>query len=70
LQCDFSFLMTRHTLDHKIFVGKTLNHCKWVVFPWEWGVTLVRYNADFRFSTFACGVGIFKLCRLPISLLN
>lgn len=35
LQCDFSFLMTRRTLDHKIFVGKTLNHCKWVVFPWE-----------------------------------
>jgi len=35
LQCDFSFLMTRHTLDHKIFVGKTLNHFKWVIFPWE-----------------------------------
>lgn len=35
LQCDFSFLMSRHTLDRKIFVAKILNHCKCVVFSWE-----------------------------------
>lgn len=34
-RCDFSFLISRHKLDNKIFVGKILNHRKWVVFPWE-----------------------------------
>jgi hypoxanthine phosphoribosyltransferase len=34
--CDFAFLMSRY--DHNIrgmYIGKVLNHNKWVVFPWE-----------------------------------
>lgn len=35
--CDFAFLMSRYRYTGKPFayVGKILNHSKWVVFPWE-----------------------------------
>jgi uncharacterized protein len=35
--CDFAFLMSRYRYTGKPFayVGKLLNHNKWVVFPWE-----------------------------------
>jgi len=38
--CDFAFLISRYednTNNHtrRIYVGKILNHNKWIVFPWE-----------------------------------
>ena len=37
--CDFAFLMSRHAVINnqkgRTYVGKILNHNKWVVFPWE-----------------------------------
>lgn len=36
--CDFAFLISRYADDNsnrKIYVGKILNHNKWIVFPWE-----------------------------------
>jgi hypoxanthine phosphoribosyltransferase len=36
--CDFAFLMSRYKNNNSIkgiYVGKILNHNKWVVFPWE-----------------------------------
>lgn len=35
--CDFAFLMSRYRYTGKpsAFVGKLLNHNKWIVFPWE-----------------------------------
>jgi hypoxanthine phosphoribosyltransferase len=36
--CDFAFLMSRYKNNNiikGIYVGKILNHNKWVVFPWE-----------------------------------
>lgn len=36
--CDFAFLISRYEDDNsnrKIYVGKILNHNKWIVFPWE-----------------------------------
>ena len=36
--CDFAFLISRYkeiNRDRIIFVGKILNHNKWIVFPWE-----------------------------------
>jgi uncharacterized protein len=35
--CDFAFLMSRYRYTGKPFayVGKLLNHNKWIVFPWE-----------------------------------
>jgi uncharacterized protein len=36
--CDFAFLISRYednNSDREIYVGKILNHNKWVVFPWE-----------------------------------
>ena len=37
LDCDFAFLMSRYRYTGKssLFVGKLLNHDKWIVFPWE-----------------------------------
>ena len=37
LDCDFAFLMSRYRYTRKPyeFVGKLLNHNKWIVFPWE-----------------------------------
>jgi uncharacterized protein len=37
LDCDFAFLMSRYRYTGKssVFVGKLLNHNKWIVFPWE-----------------------------------
>lgn len=37
LDCDFAFLMSRYRYTGKssAFVGKLLNHNKWIVFPWE-----------------------------------
>jgi uncharacterized protein len=37
LDCDFAFLMSRYRYDGKLhlFIGKILNHNKWIVFPWE-----------------------------------
>jgi hypoxanthine phosphoribosyltransferase len=34
--CDFAFLMSRYEHGSKrIYIGKVLNHNKWIVFPWE-----------------------------------
>src|SRR5215212_2235765 len=34
--CDFAFLMSRYEHNSgETFVGKVLNHNKWIVFPWE-----------------------------------
>jgi uncharacterized protein len=35
--CDFVFLMSRyeHNSRGTYYVGKVLNHNKWIVFPWE-----------------------------------
>ena len=34
--CDFAFLMSRSEHNSKkMYVGKILNHNKWIVFPWE-----------------------------------
>ena len=34
--CDFAFLMSRYEHNSRgIYVGKVLNHNKWIVFPWE-----------------------------------
>ena len=37
LDCDFVFLMSRYryTGESSLFVGKLLNHNKWIVFLWE-----------------------------------
>jgi hypoxanthine phosphoribosyltransferase len=34
--CDFAFLMSRYEHSSKTtYIGKVLNHNKWIVFPWE-----------------------------------
>ena len=38
--CDFAFLISRYKDNinndtRRIYVGKILNHNKWIVFPWE-----------------------------------
>ena len=33
--CDFAFLMSRYRDSNAALAAKTLNHNKWVVFPWE-----------------------------------
>jgi hypoxanthine phosphoribosyltransferase len=34
--CDFAFLMSRYQVNFKgAYIGKILNHSKWIVFPWE-----------------------------------
>ena len=34
--CDFAFLMSRYELNYRgTYIGKILNHNKWIVFPWE-----------------------------------
>ena len=34
--CDFAFLMSRYVHNSRgIYIGKVLNHNKWIVFPWE-----------------------------------
>jgi hypoxanthine phosphoribosyltransferase len=34
--CDFAFLMSRYQVNfNEAYIGKILNHNKWVVFPWE-----------------------------------
>jgi hypoxanthine phosphoribosyltransferase len=36
--CDFAFLISRYNDNDnnlRIYVGKVLNHNKWIVFPWE-----------------------------------
>jgi hypoxanthine phosphoribosyltransferase len=36
--CDFAFLMRRFIeddIDGAPYIGKVLNHNKWIVFPWE-----------------------------------
>lgn len=34
--CDFAFLMSRYEVSfNEAYVGKILNHDKWIVFPWE-----------------------------------
>lgn len=34
--CDFAFLMRRYQVNfNEAYIGKILNHNKWVVFPWE-----------------------------------
>ena len=34
--CDFAFLMSRYEQSSKrTYIGKVLNHNKWIVFPWE-----------------------------------
>ena len=34
--CDFAFLMSRYQVNFKAaYIGKILNHNKWIVFPWE-----------------------------------
>jgi uncharacterized protein len=34
--CDFAFLMSRYKHNSKgTYVGKVLNHGRWIVFPWE-----------------------------------
>ncbi len=35
LDCDFAFLVSRYYKSSSIFVGKILNHSKYVIFPWE-----------------------------------
>jgi hypoxanthine phosphoribosyltransferase len=34
--CNFAFLMSRYEHNNReMYVGKVLNHNKWIVFPWE-----------------------------------
>ncbi|MDQ3836098.1 MAG: hypothetical protein M3270_04095, partial [Thermoproteota archaeon] len=34
--CDFAFLMSRYDNNNReTYIGKVLNHSKWIVFPWE-----------------------------------
>ncbi len=34
--CEFAFLMSRDEHNNKpMYIGKVLNHKKWIVFPWE-----------------------------------
>ncbi|MDQ4101883.1 MAG: hypothetical protein M3115_06825 [Thermoproteota archaeon] len=34
--CDYAFLMSRYQVNFKgAYIGKVLNHDKWIVFPWE-----------------------------------
>jgi hypoxanthine phosphoribosyltransferase len=34
--CDFAFLMSRYEHNSSgTYIGKVLNHNKWIVFPWE-----------------------------------
>jgi uncharacterized protein len=36
--CDFAFLIRRfkdNNGDGEAYIGKVLNHNKWIVFPWE-----------------------------------
>ena len=33
-ECEFAFLVSRYRNDHQVFVGKVLNHDRWVIFPW------------------------------------
>ncbi|MDQ3853418.1 MAG: hypothetical protein M3299_11345 [Thermoproteota archaeon] len=34
--CDFAFLMSRHQPSSKrTYIGKVLDHNRWIVFPWE-----------------------------------
>jgi uncharacterized protein len=34
--CDFAFLMSRYEHNSRgTYIGKVLNHDKWIVFPWE-----------------------------------
>ncbi len=34
--CDFAFLMSRQEYNiRRTYIGKVLNHNKWIVFPWE-----------------------------------
>jgi hypoxanthine phosphoribosyltransferase len=34
--CDFAFLISRYEHNSRgMYVGKVLNHKKWIVFPWE-----------------------------------
>ena len=34
--CDFAFLMSRYEHNSRgTYIGKVLNHNKWIVFPWE-----------------------------------
>jgi hypoxanthine phosphoribosyltransferase len=34
--CDFAFLMSRYQVNfNEAYIGKILNHNKWVMFPWE-----------------------------------
>jgi hypoxanthine phosphoribosyltransferase len=36
--CDFAFLMSRYersSSSKRTYIGKVLNHNKWIVFPWE-----------------------------------
>jgi hypoxanthine phosphoribosyltransferase len=34
--CDFAFLMSRYDHNNRgTYIGKVLNHNKWIVFPWE-----------------------------------
>ena len=34
--CDYAFLMSRYEVNFKVaYIGKILNHDKWIVFPWE-----------------------------------
>ena len=42
--CDFAFLMSRYRYTGKssLFVGKLLNHDKWIVFQWEKKDSLTR----------------------------
>ena len=36
VDCDFAFLMSRYQVNfHEAYIGKILNHNKWVVSPWE-----------------------------------
>jgi hypoxanthine phosphoribosyltransferase len=34
--CDYAFLMSRYQVNFEgAYIGKVLNHDKWIVFPWE-----------------------------------
>ncbi len=34
--CDFAFLISRYQINFQgVYIGKVLNHNKWIVFPWE-----------------------------------
>ena len=35
VDCDFAFLVSRYAESSGLWVGKTLNHIKYVIFPWE-----------------------------------